>query len=164
MTNHGVGGSSSSWQDSSSLEHWGTLEEATRSGAYWQSQGTDMEDDSGIETDTSSDSGREELDMSDLSGLNNGEASAHTYWQYRLHKRKRRRFSGKPARKLKRIHKRFRTANCKEGFPDKPWEPKEIAEDSHSSMSKYSTRPLLSSVENAKATEGIRQAKALDVG
>ena len=40
------------------------------------------------QTDTSSDSGHEEIDMSDLNGLDHGEASAHAYWQYRLHKRK----------------------------------------------------------------------------
>ena len=33
-----------------------------------------MEDDSGTETDTSSDSGHEEIDMADLNGLNHGEA------------------------------------------------------------------------------------------
>ena len=62
MTNHATG-NSSPWQDSSCLNHWGTPEEATGSGAYWQSQDTDMEDDSGTETDTSSDSGHEEIDM-----------------------------------------------------------------------------------------------------
>ena len=67
MTDHGTGGSSS-WQDFSFLNHWDTPEEATGSGAYWQSQGTDMEDDSGTETGTSSDSGHEEIDMSDLMG------------------------------------------------------------------------------------------------
>ena len=112
MTNHGTG-NSSPWQESSSLNHWGTPEEATGSGAYWQSQGTDMEDDSGTETDTSSDSGHEEIDTSDLNGLNQSEASAHAYWQYRLHKRKWRRLSSKPTRKFRRIHKRFRTAKGK---------------------------------------------------
>ena len=115
MTNHGTG-NISPWQESSSLNHWGTPEEATGSGAYWQSQGTDMDDDSGTETDTSSDSGHEEIDMSDLNGVNRSEASAHAYWQYRLHKRKWRRLSSKPTRKFKRIHKRFRTAKGK-GFP-----------------------------------------------
>ena len=109
MTNHGTG-SSSPWQESSSLNHWGTPDEATGSGAYWQPQGTDMDDDSGTETDTSSDSGHEEIDMSDLNGLNQSEASAHAYWQYRLHKRKWRRLSSKPTRKFRRIHKRFRIA------------------------------------------------------
>ena len=88
-------------------------EEATGSGAYWQPQGTDMEDDSGTETDTSSYSGHEEIDMSVLNGLNHGEASARAYWQHRLHKRKRRRLSSKPTRKFRRIHKRFRTAKGK---------------------------------------------------
>ena len=116
MTNHGTG-NSSPWQESSSLNHWGTPEEATGSGAYWQSQGTDMDDDSGTETDTSSDSGHEEIDMSDLNGLNQSEASAHAYWQYRLHKRKWRRLSSKPAREFRRILKRFRTAKGKgKGF------------------------------------------------
>ena len=73
----------------------------------------DIEDDSGTETDTSSDSGHEEIDMSDLNGLDHGEASAHAYWQYRLHKRKWRRLSSKPTRKFRRIHKRFRTAKGK---------------------------------------------------
>ena len=45
MTSHGTG-NSSPWQESSSLNHWGTPEEAIGSGAYWQSQGTDMDDDS----------------------------------------------------------------------------------------------------------------------
>ena len=80
MTNHGTG-NSSPWQDSSSLNLWGASEEATGSGAYWQSQGTDMEDDSGTETDTSSDSGYEEIDTSGLNGLNQSEASAHAFWQ-----------------------------------------------------------------------------------
>ena len=62
---------------------------------------------------TSSDSGREEIDMPDLSGLNHSEASAHVYWQYRLHKRKWRRLSSKLTRKFRRIHKRFRTAKGK---------------------------------------------------
>ena len=72
MTSHGTGSSSSSWQGPPSLNHWGTPEEATGSSAYWQSQGTDMEDDSGTETDTSPDKGHEEIDMSDLNGLNHG--------------------------------------------------------------------------------------------
>ena len=121
MTNHGTGSSSSSWQNSSSLNHWGNPEDTTGSGAYWQTQGADIEDDSGTETDTSSDSGHEEIDMSDLNGLDHGEASAHAYWQYRLHKRKWRRLSSKPTRKFRRIHKRFRTAKGKgKGFPDTP--------------------------------------------
>ena len=70
-----------------------------------------------LHTDTSSDSGHEEIDMSDLNGLDHGEASAHAYWQYRLHKRKWRRLSSKPTRKFRRIHKRFRTAKGKgKGF------------------------------------------------
>ena len=72
-----------------------------------------MEDDSGAETDTSSDSGHEEVDMSDLNGLNQGEASANAYWQHRLRKRRWRRLSSKPTRKFRRIHKRFRTAKGK---------------------------------------------------
>ena len=52
---------SSSWQDPSSLNHWGTPEEATGSGAYWQSQGIDIEDGSGTEADTSPDSGHEDI-------------------------------------------------------------------------------------------------------
>ena len=109
------------WQESSSLNHWGTPEEATGSGAYWQSQGTDMDGDSGTETDTSSDIGHEGIVMSDLSRLNQSEASAHAYWQYRLHTRKWRRLSSKPTRKFRRIHKRFRTAKGKgKGFPDVP--------------------------------------------
>ena len=72
-----------------------------------------MEDDSGTETDTSSDSGHEEIDVSDLNGLNQSEASAHAYWQYRLHKRKWRRLSSKLTRKFGRIHKRFGTAKEK---------------------------------------------------
>ena len=116
-----VTGNSSPWQDSSSLNHWGTPGEATGSGAYWQSQGTDMEDDSGTERDTSSDSGHEEIDVPDLNGLNQSEASAHAYWQYRLHKRKWRRLSSKPTRMFRRIHKRFRTAKGKgKGFLDMP--------------------------------------------
>ena len=119
MTNHGTGSSSSSWQNSPSLNHWGNLEDTTStgSGAYWQTQSADVEDDSGTETDTSSDSGHEEIDMSDLNGLDHGEASAHAYWQYRLHKRKWRRLSSKPTRKFRRIHKRFRIAKGKgKGF------------------------------------------------
>ena len=78
---------------------------------------TDMEEDSGTETDTSSDSGHEEIDMSDLNGLNQSEASAHAFWQYRLHKRKWRRLSNKPTRKFRRIQMRFRTARAKgKGF------------------------------------------------
>ena len=123
-----------------------------------------MEDDSGTETDTSSDSGHEEIDMSGLNGLNQSKASAHAYWQYRLHKRKWRRLSSKPTRKFRRIHKRCRTAKGKgTHFLDMPSEPKEMAEDSHSFLLKHSTRPLLTSVEKANATEDIRQAKALDV-
>ena len=110
MTNHGTGSSSSSWQNPSSVNHWGSPEDTTGSGAYWQTQGADIEDDSGTEADTSSDSGHEEIDMSDLNGLDHGEASAHAYWQYRLHKRKWRRLSSKPTRKFRRIHKRFRIA------------------------------------------------------
>ena len=117
MTNHGTGSSSSSWQNPSSLNHWGNLEDTTGSGAYWQTQDADIADDSGTETDTSSDSGHEEIDMSDLNGLDHSEASAHAYWQYRLHKRKWRRLSSKPTRKFRRIHKRFRTAKGKgKGF------------------------------------------------
>ena len=79
----------------------------------WQSQDTDVEDDSVSETNTTSYSGHGEIDMSDPNGLNHGEASAHAYWQYRLHKRTWRRLSSKPSRKFRSIRKRFRTAQGK---------------------------------------------------
>jgi hypothetical protein len=50
MTNHGTGSSSSSWQNPTSLNHWGNPEDTTGSGAYWQTQNADIEDDSGTET------------------------------------------------------------------------------------------------------------------
>ena len=49
MTNHGTGSSSSSWQNPSSLNHWGNPEDTTGSGAYWQTQSADIEDDSGTD-------------------------------------------------------------------------------------------------------------------
>ena len=128
---------------------WGMPEEATGSGAYWQSQGTDMEDESGTETDIPSDRGHREIDMSDLNGLSHGDASAHAYWQYRLHKRKWRRLSARLPANSEQLKGKGKV------FPDMPWETKEMVEDSHSVMSKHSTRLLLTSVEKAKATEDI---------
>ena len=117
MANPSTGGSSSSWQNTSNPNPWGT-EPAPHpggSGAYWQSSIAEdfLDNDSGTETDTSSDSGNEEIDMSDLAGMDNAEASAHVYWQYRLHKRKWRRLHSKPTRKFRRIHKRFRYSKGK---------------------------------------------------
>ena len=117
MANPTAGSSSSSWQNTSNPNHWGTLQNSHSNGggAYWQASSTEgfFDNDSGTETDTSSDSGNEEIDMSDLAGMDNAEASAHVYWQYRLHKRKWRRLHSKPTRKFRRIHKRFRLAKGK---------------------------------------------------
>ena len=53
---------------------------------------------SGTDSDTSSDSGNEEIDTSDLHGLNDAEASTLAYWQYRQSKRRWRRLTLKPTR------------------------------------------------------------------
>ena len=73
---------------------------------FWQ--GVPELDDSGTDTDTSSDSGQEELDMSDLRGMTDAEASEYIYWQYRTAKRRWRRVAQRPVRKFRRYAKRFR--------------------------------------------------------
>ena len=63
--------------------------------------------ETGTDSDTSSDSGHEEIDMTDLQGYDDGEASAHAYWQYRHAKRKWRRVTNKPTRKFRRLTRKF---------------------------------------------------------
>jgi len=56
--------------------------------------------DDGTDTDTSSDSGAEDLDMPDMTHLTEHEAAEQLYWTYRRAKRTWRRFTGKPVRKF----------------------------------------------------------------
>ena len=78
------------------------------SGQLWEE-----EQDSGTDSDTSSDSGRESIDMSDLHAMDHAEASAHVFWQYRQAKRKWRRLTNKPVRKFRRMVRRTRRTKGK---------------------------------------------------
>ncbi len=78
------------------------------SGQLWEE-----EYDSGTDSDTSSDSGRESIDMSDLQAMDHAEASAHVFWQYRQAKRKWRRLTNKPVRRFRRMVRRTRRTKGK---------------------------------------------------
>ena len=62
---------------------------------------------SDTDTNTSSDSGHEEIDMSDLAGLGHQEASELVFLQYRKARRRWRRLAQKPVRKFRRYDKRM---------------------------------------------------------
>jgi len=59
------------------------------------------------DTETSSDSGGERIDMSDVAPMNENDAAEHIFLQYRHAKRKWRRFAHKPVRRFRRVIKRF---------------------------------------------------------
>ena len=65
--------------------------------------------DASTSTDTSSDSGNEVLDMSDFQGMTEQNAADNVFLRYRHHKRRWRRFRGKPVRSLRRHVRRFTT-------------------------------------------------------
>ncbi len=67
----------------------------------------DEEQDSGTDTDTSSDSGHEPIDMSEFNRMSQEEAVEQAFLSYRFHKRRWRRMMGKPVRKFRRFAKRF---------------------------------------------------------
>ena len=56
---------------------------------------------------TSSDSGTEHIDMSDLRPMTDQQASEHVFWQYRMHRRRWRRLTGKPVRRFRRHVRHF---------------------------------------------------------
>ena len=62
--------------------------------------------DSGTDSDTMSDSGLEEIDMSDVGALNEDAAGELLYWQMHRAKTKWRRFTNKPVRKARRFARR----------------------------------------------------------
>ena len=64
--------------------------------------------DGSTDSDTSSDSGQEELPMPDTTYLSQAEAAEQIYTQYRRAKRTWRRFTGKPVRKFRRHFRHFR--------------------------------------------------------
>ena len=72
--------------------------------------------DTGTDSETSSDSGHEEMDMSDLHGMDDSAASEHCYWQYRQAKRRWRRLTNKPVRKFRRLTRKFRRKGKGKGF------------------------------------------------
>ena len=63
--------------------------------------------DASTSTNTSSDSGNEVLDMDDLQDMDEPTAAETVWLQYRHHKRRWRRFRGKPVRSLRRHVRRF---------------------------------------------------------
>ena len=73
---------------------------------FWQGV-PELDEDSATDTDTSSDSGLEEVDMSDLRGMTDHEASELVYWQYRTAKKRWRRLTQRPVRRFRRFAKRF---------------------------------------------------------
>ena len=101
---------SSSWEATGGITASPPGYDGTANHAYWQIDGEPMESgyQSGTDSDTSSDSGNEEIDMSDLTGLSDSEASLLAYWQYRLAKRRWRRLTQKPTRGFRRLKRKFR--------------------------------------------------------
>ena len=82
----------------------GSVPEPTHS--FWQSYPYE-EPWPGTATDTSSDSGQEEIDMSDVLSMNDAEASEHVFLQYRRAKRRWRRMTQKPVRRFRRLDRRL---------------------------------------------------------
>ena len=66
----------------------------------------DVESSDPSSSATSSDSGTAYIDMSDLQPLTDAQASEHVFWQYRTHRRRWRRLTGKPVRRFRR-HVRY---------------------------------------------------------
>ena len=74
--------------------------------AFPGSRQDDGESSEGTSSATSSDSGTEHIDMSDLQSMTDQHASEHVFWQYRVHRRRWRRLTGKPVRRFRR-HVRY---------------------------------------------------------
>ena len=72
---------------------WGTHQSADAYPGFQVDEGASSDDTSSM---TSSDSGNEVIDMSDLYPLDDQQAAEHVFWQYRTFKRKWRRFTGNP--------------------------------------------------------------------
>jgi len=70
---------------------------------------------SGTGSDTSSDSGNEPIDMSDLQNLTDEQAHTQCFLQKRYFKRKWRRFTGKRVRKVRRVFKKSRYTYYRKG-------------------------------------------------
>ena len=69
---------------------------------------TDQEEDDGTDTDTSSDSGNEDLvGQAELVGMTDPDVAAHLYFQYRKAKKVWRRSTHKPVRKFRRKFRKF---------------------------------------------------------
>ena len=73
----------------------------------------DGESSDGTSSATSSDSGTEHIDMSDLQPMTDQQASEHVFWQYRMHRRRWRRLTGKPVRRFRRHVRHFCQAKRK---------------------------------------------------
>ena len=75
----------------------------------------DSEMDSGTDTDTSSDSGNEDMDDGSFQHMSQSEVAEHVYMQYRRAKRRWRRFTNKPARRFRRVIKHFKRGKGRKG-------------------------------------------------
>ena len=62
--------------------------------------------DSGTDSDTSSDDGAVDIDYSDIAGMTPEQADEHIYWQYAQAKKRWRRHSEKPVRRVRRFVRR----------------------------------------------------------
>ena len=91
----------------------GSWQQPSQSFPAMASDGGDESCDSGTDTDTSSDSGNEEVDMTDLRDLSEEQAADQCFFRYRFAKRKWRRFTGKRVRKVRRKFKRSQHAYFK---------------------------------------------------
>ena len=60
------------------------------------------ESSDGTSSATSSDSGTEFIDMSDLQPMSDAQGFEHVFWQYRMHRRRWRRLTGRPVRIFRR--------------------------------------------------------------
>ena len=89
---------------------------------FWQNSEYDAtwDDYSGTDTETSPDSGHEEIDQSDVRGMTEPEAAEFIFLQYRKYRRKWRRFQRKPVRRFRRMYRkvirRRRTKGKGKGF------------------------------------------------
>lgn len=78
----------------------------TPNNIYWQSSSNQMSE-SGTDAGASSGNGQEEIDVSDVLGMSEAQATEHVFWQYRMASRRWRRISQKPVRRFRRLDKKF---------------------------------------------------------
>ena len=88
-----------------STSFWGGAEQDSWGWAYpVQQHGAVLTDESS--SGTSSDSGNEYVETSAFSRMSDAEAQEQAYWQHRMAKRRWRRFTGRPARSVRRVIRR----------------------------------------------------------